>query len=133
MLQAVRARPVAHQKVPGVIHADGTVRLQTVDRRIEPLYHRLISAFDERTGVPVVLNTSFNGYGEPIVETPDRLISAFDERTGVPVVLNTSFNGYGEPIVETPEDAVRSMLSMGLDGVFIGDYFARKAGHPSRS
>jgi carbamoyltransferase len=55
---------------------DGTGRLQTVDRSHAPLYWSLIDAFRERTGVPVVLNTSFNE-NEPIVCTPDEAIGCF--------------------------------------------------------
>jgi carbamoyltransferase len=75
MLQAVQARPVARERTPGIVHIDGTVRVQTVDKKVEPRYHRLISHFKEITGVPLVLNTSFNGYGEPMVETPEEAIA----------------------------------------------------------
>lgn len=57
-----------------VTHVDGSARLQTVSAAADPLYHRLIAAFGERTGVPVVLNTSFNVRGEPMVGTPDDAI-----------------------------------------------------------
>jgi carbamoyltransferase len=71
MLQALRARPLAMARTPGIVHVDGSARVQTVDRAVEPRYHRLISSFEKITGVPLVLNTSFNGYGEPMVETPE--------------------------------------------------------------
>jgi carbamoyltransferase len=76
MLLAVNTRPAAREKVPGIVHVDGSARVQTVDRAIEPLYHRLISKFDELTGIPLVLNTSFNGYGEPMVETARDAVKA---------------------------------------------------------
>ena len=76
MLLAVNTRPEMRGVVPGVVHVDGSARVQTVEREIEPLYHRLISRFDELTGVPLVLNTSFNGYGEPMVETAEDALSA---------------------------------------------------------
>jgi carbamoyltransferase len=60
--------------IPAVTHVDGTGRLQTVDREYSPLYWLLIKAFKERTGVPVVLNTSFNE-NEPIVCTPEEAIA----------------------------------------------------------
>jgi len=65
--------------IPAVTHiADGSSRLQTVRERDEPLYHRLISSFYEKTGIPMVLNTSFNTLkGEPIVETPKDAIRSF--------------------------------------------------------
>jgi carbamoyltransferase len=53
-----------------VTHVDGSARIQTVDRRTNPLFHRLIEAFRARTGVPVLVNTSFNVRGEPIVCSP---------------------------------------------------------------
>jgi carbamoyltransferase len=63
--------------IPAVVHADGTGRLQTVSSADNPLYYSLIKAFSQRTGVPVVLNTSFNVNGEPIVESPSDAIRTF--------------------------------------------------------
>lgn len=70
-------RPDNRGRIPAVVHADGTGRLQTVSGRQEPLFHKLISCFYERTGVPVVLNTSFNLNGEPIVASPVDAIRTF--------------------------------------------------------
>lgn len=65
-------------KIPAVTHVDGSSRLQTVTKEAEPLYHKLISTFFKVTGVPMVLNTSFNTLpGEPIVETPQNAIRSF--------------------------------------------------------
>jgi carbamoyltransferase len=59
------------------VHVDGTCRVQTVVRGHDPIYHDLISEFAAQTGLPFVLNTSFNGKGEPIVESPaDAIASA---------------------------------------------------------
>jgi carbamoyltransferase len=80
--------PVAPEKralVPSITHVDGTGRLQTVDGDSEPRYRRLIESFYERTGVPIVLNTSFNVRGEPIVETPDQAVEGF-RKTGLDVL-----------------------------------------------
>jgi carbamoyltransferase len=63
--------------LPAVTHVDGTARLQTVDRAVSPRYYRLIETFGAATGVPVVLNTSFNLRGEPIVNTPAEALSTF--------------------------------------------------------
>ncbi len=63
-------RPEKCAEVPAVRHVDDSARLQTVSERDSPLYHRLISAFFRLTGVPMVLNTSFNRKGQPIVESP---------------------------------------------------------------
>jgi carbamoyltransferase len=65
------------QTLPAVTHVDGSARLQTVNKETNPRYHRLIRKFGERSGVPVVLNTSFNIMGEPIVESPIDAIRCF--------------------------------------------------------
>jgi carbamoyltransferase len=64
-------------RVPAVVHKDGTGRLQSVRAEWNPLYHRLISAFHRRTGVPLVLNTSFNVMGKPIVHTVQDAVAVF--------------------------------------------------------
>ena len=63
-------------KIPAVTHVDGTGRLQTVDKNFEPKYHALISAFNKKTGVPILLNTSFNE-NEPIVNSPRNALDCF--------------------------------------------------------
>src|SRR5215470_796721 len=63
--------------LPAVTHADNTARVQTVRRDVNPGYWELISAFDRMTGVPVVMNTSFNLRGEPIVCTPKDAVRTF--------------------------------------------------------
>jgi carbamoyltransferase len=65
---------------------DGTGRLQTVNERTNPRYYRLIKGFGEATGVPVVLNTSFNLKGEPIVNTPEEAFSTFS-RCGMDLLV----------------------------------------------
>lgn len=65
------------KRIPAVIHpADGTTRPQIVTRKHRPRYHRLLSAFEEHTGVLVLLNTSFNDHGKPIVNTPAEALAA---------------------------------------------------------
>ena len=69
--------PVRSDKIdiiPAVTHVDGTARVQTVTRNFNGRLHDILAAFKERTGVPVLLNTSFNVAGEPIVETPEDAI-----------------------------------------------------------
>ena len=63
-------------KIPAVTHVDGTGRLQSVDSKYEPRYHALISAFNKKTGVPILLNTSFNE-NEPIVNSPANALDCF--------------------------------------------------------
>ncbi len=65
------------RKVPAITHVDGTGRVQTVSRKANPLFHRLLTEFYQRTGLPMVLNTSFNIRGEPIVCTPGDALSCF--------------------------------------------------------
>lgn len=68
---------VTSDAIPAVTHVDGTARLQTVSPTGDGRFHELLSAFRALTGVPVLLNTSFNVRGQPIVETPDDAVSTF--------------------------------------------------------
>jgi carbamoyltransferase len=77
MLLVKKVRPEARAKIPSIVHVDGTARVQTVRAEDEPELHALLRAFDARTGVPVVLNTSFNLRGEPMVETPGDAVECF--------------------------------------------------------
>ena len=76
MTLAYSVRPEKRDKIPAPTHIDGTGRLQTVTREANPRYHHLISVFAEQTGVPVVLNTSFND-NEPIVCKPGEALDCF--------------------------------------------------------
>lgn len=71
MMYAVNCQPGIEEKIPSIIHVDGTCRIQTVNRQQNPLYYELITAFKNKTGIPMVFNTSFNLGGEPLVETAD--------------------------------------------------------------
>lgn len=77
MLLAAKALPGVAEKIPSVIHVDGTSRIQTVTRDDNGRYWELIHEFYKATGVPVILNTSFNLGGEPIVETPEDALRTF--------------------------------------------------------
>jgi carbamoyltransferase len=77
MILTAQVRPGKRSVIPSVTHVDGSARPQTVERDVNPLYWRLIHAFGQRTGVPVVMNTSFNLRGEPIVCTPTDAIRTF--------------------------------------------------------
>ena len=70
MLVTTTVKPEWRDKIPAVTHFDHTSRYQSVTPHSNANYHKLISAFANKTGIPVVLNTSFNGPEEPIVETP---------------------------------------------------------------
>jgi carbamoyltransferase len=76
MIKVYGVLPEKQRVISAVTHVDGTGRLQTVERAHTPLYWKLIAAFKEQTGVPVVLNTSFNE-NEPIVCTPDEAVECF--------------------------------------------------------
>jgi carbamoyltransferase len=76
MLMVYQVRAEKRAEIPAVVHVDGSGRLQTVSTASNPRYHRLISDFCELTGVPLVLNTSFNE-NEPIVCTPRDAINCF--------------------------------------------------------
>ena len=76
MVLVYKTRPEKRGEIPAVNHVDDTGRLQTVEQRVAPRYYSLIKAFGEQTGVPVVLNTSFNE-NEPIVMTPAHAVDTF--------------------------------------------------------
>jgi carbamoyltransferase len=76
MMHVVKIRTEWRERLPAVTHIDGTGRLQTVDRQGNPLYYSLIDAFRRKTGVGMVLNTSFNE-NEPIVDTPEQALACF--------------------------------------------------------
>ena len=65
-------------KIPGVVHVDGSCRIQTVDKTI-PHYYNLLKKFNKITGVPVLLNTSFNIAGDPLVETVEDAMDTFNK------------------------------------------------------
>ena len=76
MTLAPRVRPGMASRIPAAVHVDGTARIQTIEREANPRYHALIEAFGNLTGVPILLNTSFNKQ-EPIVARPEEAISCF--------------------------------------------------------
>ena len=77
MILTAQVRPEKRSIIPSVTHVDGSARPQTVEKEINPLYWRLIDEFGKRTGVPVIMNTSFNLRGEAIVHTPTDAIRTF--------------------------------------------------------
>ena len=77
MLLAGSIKPKWCKEVPGVVNDDGSCRVQTLSREQNQNYYELINAFYDFTGCPMILNTSFNGHNEPIVETYDDAISCF--------------------------------------------------------
>jgi carbamoyltransferase len=77
MLFVHRVRPEWTDRIPAVVHVDGTARVQTVDAADEPLVAAMLQAFERSTGVPVVVNTSFNTAGRPMVDTPQQALECF--------------------------------------------------------
>lgn len=77
MLYVVPVRESKKNIIPAMTHVDGTARLQTVFREYNPRYYDLIDTFGSATGVPLLLNTSFNLKGEPIVTTPSNAYDTF--------------------------------------------------------
>jgi len=89
MVQAYRVKPDQRSRIPAAVHADGTARLQTVERESNPRFWKLLKVFGEITGVPVLINTSFNE-NEPIVAAPREAIDCF-ARTYMDVLVMGPF------------------------------------------
>jgi carbamoyltransferase len=98
MVQAFRIKAAQRTRIPAVTHADGTGRLQTVDKDVNPRFWRLLHRFGELTGVPVLINTSFNE-NEPIVNTPAQALDCF-LRTNIDVLVIGSFDERKEHNIE---------------------------------
>ncbi|GAB3515022.1 carbamoyltransferase family protein [Phytohabitans suffuscus] len=77
MLFVHTVRPQWRERIPAVVHVDGTARVQTVDSREEPLVARMLAEFERLTGLPVVVNTSLNTAGRPMVDTPREAMEIF--------------------------------------------------------
>uniref|UniRef100_A0A7S4MZR6 Carbamoyltransferase n=1 Tax=Odontella aurita TaxID=265563 RepID=A0A7S4MZR6_9STRA len=106
MSLTARVKDGKRGKIPAVTHVDGSSRLQTVTEESEPSYHALIQAFYDLTGVPLVLNTSFNTLpGEPIVECPRDAVRSFLYSMGSIEML-----AMGEYVVRRRDADVRSLL-----------------------
>lgn len=90
MLIASKVREERRAEVPAICHVDGTGRVQTVETDVNPRFYKLLCSLDAKTGSPVVLNTSFNLRGEPVVCTPDDAIDCF-LRTDIDVLVMDNF------------------------------------------
>ena len=84
MLFVHRVRDAWRDRVPAVVHVDGTARIQTVDAASEPLVAQMLRGFERRTGLPLVVNTSLNTVGRPMVDDPRDALELFG---GAPVDL----------------------------------------------
>lgn len=99
---AVNVRPEHRPLLPAITHVDGTARLQTINEREDPFLYSLIKGFEGRTGVGVLLNTSFNGQGEPIVETPAEALDCF-KATAIHALAMPPFIVHKRVTPELPE------------------------------
>jgi len=77
MLFAVEVKPEAKRLIPAVVHVDDSARIQTITEAVNPFFFDLLSEYKKKTGISVILNTSFNGKTEPIVETPEDALNCF--------------------------------------------------------
>src|SRR6202012_875222 len=100
MLQVLPIRPERRAQIPAVTHVDGTGRLQTVDRRANPRYYAVIESFFRLTGVPMVLNSSFNE-NEPVVCRPEEALDCF-LRTKMDLLILGNYVVRRESVERTP-------------------------------
>ena len=121
MLLAKPVRPQWRDKIPAVVHVDGTARVQTVRRETNELLYRLLEEFEAITGVPVLVNTSFNVQGEPIIEAPEHAAECF-LTTGIDylvlhdrLIAKNQLHRLLSPIVTTYLE-VDALVRRGLEG-----------------
>ncbi|MDP3794001.1 MAG: carbamoyltransferase C-terminal domain-containing protein, partial [Candidatus Uhrbacteria bacterium] len=77
MLMVAPVHKDKQAQIPSIVHVDGTCRIQTVNQKDNGIYYDLIKRFYDLTGIPLILNTSFNLAGEPIIETPEDALKDF--------------------------------------------------------
>jgi carbamoyltransferase len=110
MVLVARARPGARERIPAVVHRDGTGRVQIVRARHDPFTHAYLQALGRRIGVEVAVNTSFNVAG-PIVQTPEQALAALRRSRGLDAVLFVAADGPAyaawHDVVAPPKDAGR--------------------------
>lgn len=91
MMYAVNCKPGVEEKIPAIIHVDGTCRIQTVRREDNQHYYDVIKAFKNKTGIPIIFNTSFNLGGEPLVESLDDALRTLS-KTGIDYLYLPEYN-----------------------------------------
>jgi len=114
---SISIRERVHRKrssVPAVTHVDYSARVQTVSPEIHPAFHSILSAFEKRTGCGLVINTSFNQRGEPIVCTPEDAYNCF-MRTGMDVLVLGPFLLFKEDQPDSSKDTAMRTARFGLD------------------
>ena len=90
MLATCRVKPSAKKDAPATVHVDGTSRIQRVDKDYDGRFYELLTAFYKKTSVPILLNTSFNVKGEPIVNSPKDALNTF-RNSGIDVLVLEDF------------------------------------------
>ena len=90
MLFAVKATNLCKKKAPAIIHVDGTCRVQTVSKKTNVNFYSLLKKFNEHTNIPLLLNTSFNDRGEPIVCSPEDALNSV-KKTGIKYLFIDQF------------------------------------------
>ena len=120
MLVAMHVRKEWQDKIPSIVHVDGTARVQTVTEKDNGILYRLLKEFEALTGVPVLLNTSFNVKGEPIVERPHDAVECF-LTTGIDYLIlhdlimsKTMLHRVLTPVLGVYAD-VRSIVQSGMN------------------
>lgn len=122
MLIAKPVRPEWRDRIPAIVHVDGSARVQSVREDTNPVLYRLLKEFEALTGVPVLINTSFNVKGEPIIETPQDAVSCF-LTTGIDtlvlhdtLVSKTRMHKVVTPVMTTFGDVATIVSSTTQDG-----------------
>ncbi len=122
MLIAKPVRPEWRDRIPAIVHVDGSARVQSVREATNPLLYRLLKEFEALTGVPVLINTSFNVKGEPIVETPEDALMCF-LTTGIDhlvlhdmLVSKGAMHKFVAPLVRTYSDVADIVASTAPPG-----------------
>ena len=100
-------KPWMRTNLPGVVHVDGTARPQLVREETNPSYYRIIRGFRDRTGLPAVINTSFNMHGEPIVNSADDCVRAFLQG-------NLDYLAIGSYLIRHPEPLTHPLQPVGV-------------------
>jgi len=105
MMYAVKCKEGVEDKIPSVIHVDGTCRIQTVTKEQNEHYYNLISAFEKLSGTPILFNTSFNLGGDPLVETIEDAIDTLGNSD-----INYMYLPEIQKLVHVPENNIREII-----------------------
>lgn len=126
MLFVDGVRPRWREKIPSVVHVDGSARVQTVTESSNPRFFALLSAFEKLTGVPLIINTSFNCAGEPIVERPEEAVDILRRGKLDLLVLGNYVASVTPPEFDAPP--VSNCIPMWAEGIAVGRRFAVRDG-----